>query len=153
MIFILVLFKGLENVKKTKRLNQEEIKKELLNSHVNNNMVEIEEFNEQARIADNPEDAADLIRKYDEILRTKRKGIISVAYHEGKVFSRLREKEKLVRFVADFGVHKGTIIFRINLFRLLNKYLGLKKSSVALSFMKNYFKDIKQFCKVSSKFK
>ena len=116
-------------------------------------MVEIEELNEQARSADNPEDAADLIRKYNEILRTKRKGIISVAYHAGKVFSRLREKEKLVRFVADFGVHKGTIIFRINLFRLLDKYLGLKKSSVTLSFMKNYFKEIKQFCKVSSEFK
>ena len=108
-------------------------------------MVETEELNEQAGIVDKSEDAADLIRKYEEILRTKRKGIISVAYHQGRVFSRFREKEKFVRLVADFGVRKGTIIFKI-------KYLRLGRSSVTLSFMKNYFKDIKQICKVSSEF-
>ena len=100
-------------------------------------MVEIEELKEQAGIVDNPEDAADLIRKYEEILRTKRQGIFSVAYHQGKVFSRFQEKEKFVRLVADFGVHKGTITFKINVFRLLDKYPRLKKSLVTLSFMKN----------------
>ena len=54
-------------------------KKELVNSLVNNNVAEIEELNEQAGIVDNPEDAADLIKKYEEIFRTKRQGIISVA--------------------------------------------------------------------------
>ena len=69
------------------------------------------------------------------------------------MFSRFREKEKFVRLVADFGVHKGTIIFKINLFRLLDEYPKLKKFSVPLSFMKNYFKDIKKICKTSSEFK
>ena len=54
-------------------------KKELVNSLVNSNVVEIEELNEQAGIVDNPEDAADLIEKYEEIFRMKRQGIISVA--------------------------------------------------------------------------
>ena len=92
-------------------------------------MVETEGLNEQAGIVDKPEDAADLIKKYEEVLKTKRKGIISVAYHQRKVFSRFPEKVKLVRLVADFGVHKGTII--------LYKYPKLKRSSVTLSFMKN----------------
>ena len=116
-------------------------------------MVEIEELNEQAGVVDNPEDAADLIKKYEEILRTKRQGIIFVAYNQGNMFSRCREKEKFARLVADFGVHKGTIIFKINFFRLLDKYPGLKKYSVTLSFLKNYFKNIKQICKVLSEFK
>ena len=107
-------------------------------------MVETEELNEQAGIVDKPEDTADPIKKYEEILRTKRKGIIYVAYHQGKVLSRFREKERFVRLVADFGVQKGMIIFKINVFRLLDKYPRFKKSSVTLSFMKNYFKDIKQ---------
>ena len=51
------------------------------------------------------EDTADLIKKYEEILRTKRKGIISVAYHQGKMLCRFRERERFVRLVADFGVH------------------------------------------------
>ena len=116
-------------------------------------MVETEELNEQAGIVDKLEDAANLIKKYEEILKTKRKGIMSVVYHQGKVFSRFREKEKFLKLVADFGVHKGTIIFKINVFKLLDKYLKLKKSSVTLSFMKNYFKDIKETCKGSSEFK
>ena len=120
------------------------MKKELVNSLTNNDMVDIEELNKQAGILDKPENAADLIKKYEEILRTKTKGIIYVACHQGKVFSRFREKEKFVRLVANFGVHKGKIIFKTNVFRLLDKYPGLKKSSVMLSFMKNYFKGIKQ---------
>ena len=147
------MWKGFENVKKTKRLNQGEIKKELDNSLVNKDIVETEELNKQAGIVDKLEDAADLIKKNENVLRTKRKCIISVAYHQSKVFSRFREKERFVRLVADFGVHKGTIIFKINVFRLLDKYPRLKKSSITLSFMKNYFKDIKQICKVSSEFK
>ena len=39
-------------------------------------------------IVDKPEEVADLIKKYKEILKTKRKGVISIAYHQGKVFSR-----------------------------------------------------------------
>ena len=116
-------------------------------------MVETEELNEQAGIVDKLEDAANLIKKYEEILKTKRKGIMSVVYHQGKVFSRFREKEKFLKLVADFGVHKGTIIFKINVFKLLDKYLKFKKSSVTLSFMKNFFKDIKETCKGSSEFK
>ena len=53
MVYIAVLFcfylsKGLENVKKTKRLKQEEIKKQLIDSLVNNDTIETEELNERA---------------------------------------------------------------------------------------------------------
>ena len=90
-----------------KRLNQEEIRKQLVDSLVNNDMVETEELNEQAGIVDKPEDAADLIKKYEEILGTKRKGITSVTYHQGIVFSRFREKERFVRLVANLECTRG----------------------------------------------
>ena len=89
-------------------------------------MVETEELNEPAGIVHKPENAADLIKKYEEILKTKRKDIISVAYHQGKVFSRFREKKNFVRLVADLRVHKGTVIFKIIVFKLLDKYPKLK---------------------------
>ena len=41
---------------------------------------------------DKPEDAAEIIKECEEILRTKTKGIISVAYYQGKVFKRFKEK-------------------------------------------------------------
>ena len=85
--FCLQLWKGFENDKKTKQFNQEEIRKQLLKSLVNSDTDEIEKFNEQARIIDKPEDAPELIKQYKEILKTKRKGIISVAYYQRKIRS------------------------------------------------------------------
>ena len=97
-----------------------------------------------------PEDAAEIIQEYEEILRTKRKGIISVAYHQGKMFSWFCEKKKFLRLVSKFGVHKNTIILKINIFKLINKHPKLMKSSVTLSFLKNYFQDIKRKCQENS---
>ena len=68
---------------------------------------------------DKSEDAANIIEEYEEILRTKRKGIITVAYQEGEVFSRFRKKEKFVMLVANFKIHKGTIIFKVNVSKLI----------------------------------
>ena len=33
---------------------------------------------------DKPEDAANIIKEYEEILRSKGKGIVSIAYHLGE---------------------------------------------------------------------
>ena len=91
-----------------------------------------------------PEDVADVIKEYEEILRTKRKGIITAGDHQVKVFSQFREKEKFIKMVSKQKIHKNTIIFKINVFKLINKHPGLMKSSVTLSFLKNNFKDIKR---------
>ena len=42
------------------------------------------ELNEKADKLVKPENAADVIKQYEEIIRTKKKGIISVAYYQGK---------------------------------------------------------------------
>ena len=44
-------------------------------------MVETKGLNEQAGTVDKPGEDADLIKKYEEILKTKRKGIISVVHY------------------------------------------------------------------------
>ena len=97
-----------------------------------------------------PEDAADIIKQYEEIFHTKSKGIVSVAYHQEKVFSRFGGKEKLIKLISKYKVDKTTIIFKINIFKLIDKHLKLMKSSVTLSCFQNYFKDIKVICKENS---
>ena len=72
------------------------------------------------------------------IFTQKRKA--SIAYHQGKVF----------KLVSEFKVRKSTIIFKINIFKLIDKNPKLMKSSVTLGFLKNYYKDIKQICKENS---
>ena len=80
-IFCFLLWKDSENVKKTKRLNEEEVKQQLIDSLVNNDTTETEELNERADRVKKPEDAAYIIKQYEKVLRTKRKGIMSVTYH------------------------------------------------------------------------
>ena len=87
-----------------------------------------------------------MIQKYENIIRTKKKGIISIAYHQGNVFKKFKDKEKFITLVSRLGIHKNTIIFKINVFKLCERHLKLLKSSVGLGVFKNYHKDIKQIC-------
>ena len=81
------------------------------------------------------------------IIKTKKKGIISIAYYQGKIFKRFKGKEKFIKLVSQLGIQKNTIIFKINVFKLCEKYPKLLKSSIGLGFFKNYHKDIKAVCK------
>ena len=108
-----------------------------------NNAVEIDEINKRADKVEKPEDAADIIKQYEEILRAKRKGIIVAAFYQGKIFKRFKEKEKFTQMVGKLKINKSTIVFKINVLELIEKYPKLMKSSVTLTFLKNYFKDIK----------
>ena len=51
--------------------------------------------------------------------------------------------------LKEIGVHLSTVHFKLNLLKLLEKYTKLKKPSLTLKFLKNYFKSIKETCKES----
>ena len=68
-------------VKKAERLTPKEIKKQLIESMVVNEVAESDELNKQAEEVQKSEDAADLIKQYKSIIRTKKKGIINIAFH------------------------------------------------------------------------
>ena len=123
----------------------------MIDSIVNHDIIETQELNEKADRLEIPEDAAAVIKQYEDIIRTKKKNIISIAYHQGKVFKRFKDKEKFIKLVNEFKVHKSTIIFKINIFKLIEKYLKLMKSFIGLGLFKKYYKDIKQICEENSK--
>ena len=76
--------------------------------------------------------------------------MISVAYYQGKLFKRFKEKKKFIQMVSKLEIHKSTLIFKINVFKLIEKHPKLMKSSVTLTFLKNYLKDIKKICEENS---
>ena len=137
------MWKGFD-FKRTKRLTHEEIKKQLIESIVINEVVETDKLNKKAEEVQKLEDAADVIKQYEDTIWTKKKVIINIAYHQGKIFKRFKDKEKFIKLVTEFKVHKSTIIFKINIYKLCEKYPKLLKSSIGLGFLKNYYKDIKE---------
>ena len=81
-----------------------------------------------------------MIQKYENIIETKKKGIINMAFHQGKVFKKFKDKEKFITLVSRLGIHKNTIIFKINVFKLCERYPKLLKSSI----LKIIIKTLKQ---------
>ena len=139
------MWKG-AGVKKTRKLTHDGIKKQLIESMLVNEVLESDELNKQAEKAKDPKEATDVIKQYEDIVRTKKEGIINITFHQGKVFKQFKEKDKLITLVNQFNRHKTTIIFKINIYKLCKKYAKLLKSSVGLGFLKNYHKDIQQIC-------
>ena len=43
---------------------------------------------------EDPERAAEIIKRYEDIIKTKKKGIINVAHYQRQVFKKFKEKKK-----------------------------------------------------------
>ena len=94
----------------------------MIDSIFDNDITETEELNKKADKVEKPEDAATIIKQYEDIIHTKKRNIISIAYHRGKVLKRFKDKEKFIKLVNEFKVHKSTIIFKINIVKLIDKH-------------------------------
>ena len=117
----------------------------MLESIIINEVVESEELNKEAGEMQEPEKAAKIIKQYEDIIKTKKKGIISIAYYQGKVFKRFKEKEKFIKLVSQLRIHKSTIIFKINVFKLCERYPKLIRYFIGLDFLKIVTRTLKQF--------
>ena len=82
IIFCSQVWKGVADSKKTKRLSKDKTKKQLLESIIINEAVESEELNKKAEEMQESEEAAKVIKQYEDIIKTKKNGIISIAYYQ-----------------------------------------------------------------------
>ena len=71
---------------KAQRLSKEERKTKLLDSMTIDQIVEFDDFNKEAEKIQDPEKATDIIKRYEDIIKVKNKGIVNVAYHQGQDF-------------------------------------------------------------------
>ena len=117
-----------------------------MDSIIIDEVLEWKDLNKEADEVQDPERAAEIIKRYEDTTKTKKKGIINVAYYQGQVFKKFKEKKKFTELVIELGIHRNTIIFRINVFKLCQKHPKLLKPSIGLGFFKDYHKDIKAIC-------
>ena len=52
--------------------------------------LESDDLNKEAGEVQDPEKAAKIIKRYEDIIKTKIKGITNVTYHQGQVFKRFK---------------------------------------------------------------
>ena len=68
--------------KKAKLLSKEEIKRQLLDLMILDEVVEFDNLNKEAEETQDLKKAAKIIKRYEDIIKTKKKRIINVAYHQ-----------------------------------------------------------------------
>ena len=143
--------KGVTYNKKVKLFSKEEIKKKLLDSMTIDEVVEFDDLNKEAEKTQDPEEAAKIVKRYEGIIKTKKKGITNVAFYQGQIFKRFKEKEKFAKLVSELEIRKTTTIFKIIVFKLCKKYAKLLKSSIGLGFLKIIIRALKQFARKMNK--
>ena len=79
-------------------------------------------------------DAAELIKKMDEMIGTRRNDVLMIAYQQGKIFKRFKTDNKFINAVTKFEITKATINFKIAIVKFIDDYL------------KNNFRVIKEVC-------
>ena len=75
---------------------QDEIKRKLIETLVMNDTIESDELTKKVQEVEDPEKAAGVILECESIIRTKKKGIIRIAYHQGKIFKKFRTRKSLM---------------------------------------------------------
>ena len=131
-------------IKKTKT----EIKKELEDSIVNGKKNENGDMQERVNECIANEDAVKAVQEFEQIIQNKKSDIVWLAYYQGQIFQKFREKERFVSdMVLKFHVSKSTIVFKIALKKLIDDFPRIKDSSLSLHYFKKKLKLIKEVCK------
>ena len=76
------MWKGVTDNKKAKRLLKDEIKKKLLYLMTIGETVEFDNLNKEAEEVQGPQKVTIIIERYENIIKTNRRGIINVAYSQ-----------------------------------------------------------------------
>ena len=66
-------------------------KKRLLNSIIIDKNLEFHDLNKETEKIQDPEKAAEIIKRYENIIKIKKKGIINVAFYQGQIFKRFKD--------------------------------------------------------------
>ena len=61
-----------------------------------NKVLEYKDLNKEAEEVQDPKRAAEIIKRNEDIIKTKKKGIINVAYYQGQDFKKLKKRKSLL---------------------------------------------------------
>ena len=94
------------------------------------------------------EDAVKGVQEFEQIIQNKKSDIVWLAYYQGQIFQKFREKERFVsNMVLKFHVNKSTVVFKIVLKKLIDDFPKIKDSSLSLHYFLKKLKLIKEVCK------
>ena len=115
----------IHKIKKTKA----EVKKDLEKSIAKSGRNENADIQEKVNGCRKNEDAVKATQEFEQIIQNTKSDIVWLAYYQGQIFQKFREKERFVSdMVLKFGVSKSTLVFKISLKKLIDDFPKIKNS-------------------------
>ena len=120
----------IQKIKNTKP----EIKKELKGSITNEKWNENTDMQEKVKCTTNEKDAVKVVQEFQEIIKNKKRDILWLAYHQGQIFQKFKQKERFIKMVLKFDIIKLILVLKIVLSKPIDNYPKIKKF-VAIQFL------------------
>ena len=95
----------------------EKFRESIMSEKIEGKVVE-----ELAKNVDNPDEAAELIKKIEKNIKSKKNNILMLAYQQGEIFRRIETNNKFTSAVSEFKISKTTINFKIDIVKFIDKY-------------------------------
>ena len=115
-------------IKKTKS----EIKRKLEESIVNGKRNKNADMQQKVNVCITSEDALKVIQELEQIIKNKKSDIVWLAYYQGQLFQKFKEKESFVSMFL-----KLTIIFKSAFKNLIDDYPKIRLIVASSLFKKN----------------
>ena len=80
---------------------------------------------------DNPNDAAELVKKIDKLIKCNKNNILRLAYEQRMVFQEFKKNNKFVNALTEFEISKTTMNFEKDIVNFIDKYPKMQKSSIS----------------------
>ena len=135
---------------KAKNADKTAILETLRKSIIIDEVPDSEGLEDLSKNVDCSDDAVKLVRKIENILKSKKNNILILTYHQGLIFKKIKKYIKFTRAVSNLKISKPTINFKIGIIQFLHDYPKTRKSSISLHFLKNNFRVIKEVCREHS---
>ena len=116
-----------ETIQKNRK-NKYEIKKYLQESIINGSTNRNIEVEDKVNIVKTREDAAKVVQEFEQGNNIK-SGIAWFTYYQAEIFQKFKEKRRFLSMASKVSVGKLTIVFKVNLLKLINKSPQIKHFS------------------------
>ena len=119
---------------KTKNADKTAILEKLMESIIINEVPGSEGLEDLSKNVDSPDDAVNLVRKIENVLKSKKNNILILAYHQGLIFKKFKKNIKFMGAVSNIKISKATINFKMGIIQFLHDYPKMQKSSFSSHF-------------------
>ena len=129
-------------------MSEEQVLEKLRDSLINSKEeIKTKGLEQTVKNTSGPNNATELVKKIDKMIKCSKNNIFMLAYQQGRVFQKFKMNKGFSSAVTEFDISKITINFKIDVVNSINQHPGMKKSSISLFYLKNNFQVTRNVCR------